>query len=284
MIEPSKTHRLYLLLKEQIVSGALPEGGKLPSEPRLASEHSLSRVTVRRALEGLAREGLIVRQAGSGTFVNGAGRPQRVTGNLTDMLAHLAEMGRSSTVRLLSFAYAAAPPVVAGALGLSKDAIAQQALRVRAIAGTPFSHLTTYVPEAIGRTYSKRALERFPLLTLLERSGVAVARAEQTISATLAGPDVAAALGVVAGAPLLALTRVVFDEAGRGVEYLSALYRPDIHCIRMEMTRSSHGRYWTARDGRRQIPANAPIERHRQGRTKSTQPKRKSCQSPAVVR
>jgi GntR family transcriptional regulator len=284
VIETSKTHRLYLLLKEQIVSGALPEGCRLPSEPRLASEHSLSRVTVRRALEGLAREGLIVRQAGSGTFVNGAARPQRVTGNLTDMLAHLGEMGRSSSVRLLAFAYVPAPQAAACALGLSKDAIAQQAIRVRAIAGTPFSHLTTYVPEVIGRTYSKRDLGRFPLLTLLERSGVAVARADQTISATLAGPDVAAALGVAVGAPLLALTRVVFDQEGRGVEHLSALYRPDMHCIRMEMTRAGRGRSWTANDGSRQLNADALTERHEKGHTKSAQPGRKSCQSRAAIR
>jgi GntR family transcriptional regulator len=144
--------------------------------------------------------------------------------------------------------------------------------------------LTTYVPEAIGRTYSKRDLGRFPLLTLLERSNVAVARADQTITATIAGPEVAAALGVAVGAPLLALTRVVFDQTGRGVEHLSALYRPDMHCIRMEMTRAGRGRYWTARDGCRQIPADALIERRQQGRTKSTEPRRKSCQSPAAIR
>jgi len=46
----------------------------------------------------------------------------------------------------------------------------------------------------------------------------------------------------------------VFDASGRGVEYLSALYRPDMHCIRMELTRAGRGtdRYWMALRPQRQ--------------------------------
>jgi GntR family transcriptional regulator len=50
-IGTSKTHALYLLLKDQIASGALAAGERLPGEPRLASSHGMSRVTVRRALD-----------------------------------------------------------------------------------------------------------------------------------------------------------------------------------------------------------------------------------------
>jgi GntR family transcriptional regulator len=240
-IDTSKTHRLYLLLKERITSGALPPGERLPSEPSLAAAHGLSRVTIRRALDGLSREGLITRQPGSGTFVAQPGSPPPVVADLSNMLAHLVAMGRATRVRLLSFAYVAPPAAVATALYLEGSERTQHSLRVRYMDDAPFSFLSTYVPERIGVTYSESDLVATPLLELLERSGVAAAKAHQTISATLASPDVAEALCVEIGSPLLSLTRVVLGADGRGIEYLSALYRPDRHAFRMEMVRTGRG-------------------------------------------
>jgi GntR family transcriptional regulator len=252
-IETSKTHRFYLLLKERIASGVLAPGAKLPSEPALADTHGLSRVTVRRALDGLEREGLITRQAGAGTFVRGAQARTPMVADLSNMLQHLAAMGRDTDVKLLAFCYGEPPAAVAEALGLQPGERTQHALRVRSLDGAPFSWLSTHVPERIGATYSEADLAAAPLLSLLERSGVVADQAEQTISATLAGPDVASALRVEIGSPLIALTRVVRDVDGRGVEHLSALYRPDMHAFHMELTRAGAGdeRHWrpAARNG-----------------------------------
>jgi GntR family transcriptional regulator len=146
-------------------------------------------------------------------------------------------MGRSTTVRLLSFGYAPAPGPVAAALALGPRARCQVSQRVRLIDGAPFSHRVTQVPEAIGRSYAEADLATTPLLSLLERSGITVARATQTMTATLATPEVAAALDVAVGAPLLSVTRAVFDTTGRGVEHLAALYRPDRYAFRMDLLR-----------------------------------------------
>ena len=70
-VEPLKARRLYLLLRDRIVSGEDRPQTRLPSEPMLAERHGVSRVTVRRALDKLAGEGLIERRPGSGTFVAG---------------------------------------------------------------------------------------------------------------------------------------------------------------------------------------------------------------------
>lgn len=247
-IESSKTHRLYLLLKERIITGVLGPGDRLPGEPSLASQHGLSRVTVRRALDGLARDGLIRRQPGAGTFVSGRSGAKPVTGDLTNMLAHLATMGRNTAVRLLSFAYVEPPLSVAQALRLSPGERTQHAVRVRLMQGEPFSYLTTHVPERIGRGFGEVDLASTPMLTLLERAGFVADRAEQTITATLAAPEAAAALKVEIGAPLMSLVRTVYDPAGRGIEYLSALYRPDRYSFQMELTRAGEApdRYWQA--------------------------------------
>ncbi|MGL4496250.1 MAG: GntR family transcriptional regulator [Beijerinckiaceae bacterium] len=245
-IAPSKTQRLYLVLRDQIVSGALRPGERLPSEPVLAERHKLSRVTIRRALEGLERDGLIDRVPGAGTFVRDAAGKKGMVADLSNMLTQLVAMGRTTGVRLLEFGYCTAPAPVGAALLLPTAARVQRSVRVRIIDGAPFSFLTTYVPEAVGVTYSEKDLASTPLLSLLERSGVAVERANQTISATLATPDIAEHLDVAIGSALIAMTRVVYDTAGKGVEYLQAFYRPDLHTFQMELRRTSAGasRQW----------------------------------------
>jgi GntR family transcriptional regulator len=237
-VEPLKARRLYLLLRERIVSGELAPGARLPGEPSLAEENGVSRATVRKALDTLAAAGLIDRRPGSGTFVREAAAVRPIVADLSNVLAHLVQMGRQTGVRLLSFSYVSPPETIAEALRLAPGERTQRSVRVRLIDGAPFSYLTTHVPERIGLTYSEADLAATPLLSLLERSGVVVEQASQTIGATLAGPDVADALGLEIGSPLLSLTRVVIDRSGRGVEHLHALYRPDRYSFHMDLVRA----------------------------------------------
>jgi len=237
-VEPLKARRIYLLLRERILNGELEPGSRLPGELSIAAEYGLSRVTVRRALDTLAGDGLIDRKPGSGTFVREGNSVQPILADLSNVLSHLIEMGRRTGVRLLSFSYVNPPESIAASLSLGAGERTQRSIRVRLIDGAPFSYLVTHVPERIGVTYSEADLASMPLLGLLERSGVVVEEASQRIGATLAGPDVADALGLEIGSPLLSLTRVVRDPSGQGVEHLHALYRPDRYSFHMDLVRT----------------------------------------------
>ncbi|MDX2201278.1 MAG: GntR family transcriptional regulator [Hyphomicrobiaceae bacterium] len=245
-VAASKSRTLYLLLKEQISSGALRPGDRLPSEPVLSQDHAISRVTVRRALDALEADGLIRRHAGAGTFIAEQKRAKPVVADFANMLAHLVDMGRISSVKLLSFSYQLPAPHVAEALGLGPRERVQHAVRVRCVDDAPFSYLVTCVPERIGVNWSERELATQPLLALLERTGVRTERADQSLSAVLAGPEAADALGLGVGSALLEVRRTVYDTHGRGVEYLHALYRPDRYLFRMDMRRITRGgeRQW----------------------------------------
>ena len=210
-----KTRQIYLALRELIVSGKLRADAALPGEQALAAEHSVSRVTVRRALAGLEREGLIDRRRGSGTFVIESRKARPMVVDLADVLSTLIEMGRSTDVRLLSFGYQDPSAAVAELLRLAAGERVQRSVRVRIIDSEPFSYLTTHVPERIGVTYTEPELASRPLLALLERSGVSVDHATQEVSAVLASPEVAAALNVDIGSALIALTRAVYDAQGQ---------------------------------------------------------------------
>ena len=261
-VEPLKARRIYLLLRERISSGVLAAGDRLPGEPSLAVEHGVSRMTLRRALDRLVQENLLERRPGVGTFVHDRAAPRRLHADLSDVFSHLREMGRQTSVRLLSFAYVTPSDAIAEALNLKPGARTQRSERVRMMEGAPFSHLTTHVPESIGVTYSESELASMPLLSLLERSGVVADRAVQTMSATLAGPDIAEALGLEIGAPLLSLTRVVLDREGRGVEHLHALYRPDRFSFELELRRTGRAgaRRWQPMAAANEAELSAPID------------------------
>ncbi len=244
--EGGKARRVYLQLLDEIARGVYPAGAVLPGEQKLAAALNVSRVTVRRAMDALDGDGLIERRAGAGTKVRATGETPSMAADFTTLMPQVVQMGHSTTARLLSFSYGAAPAVVAAAMKLDPRARVQTAVRLRLIEGQAFSHLTTYVPEAIAENYTEAELATTPLFRLLERSGVEVETADQSVSATLASPDVADVLGLSVGAPLLSLNRVVRDADGQGVEYLAALYRPDMFKLEMTLGRvgAGEGRHW----------------------------------------
>jgi len=240
----AKAKQVYLVLRDRILSGALAFGAKLPTEHELAEVHDVSRVTIRRALGELAREKLIERRRSAGTRVIYRPVQSPMTADISGVLASLADMGRRTAVKLLLFGYVPAEGAVAEALGVSHDQMLQRSVRVRSVDGKPFSYLTTHVPERISLTFTQQELASRPLLDLLERAGVKVEHARQRISAGLATPDVADALGVRTGTPLIELTRVVYDQSGHGVEHLHAMYRPDRYAFEIDLVRSGKRKAW----------------------------------------
>lgn len=161
----------------QILSGAFHFGSRLPTENELTDFYAVSRATVRRALGELAREQFIERRRSVGTRVVYRPAPAPVTADISGVLANLAEMGRRTAVKLLSFEYVPAVGAVAQALGVGPDHLLQRSVRVRSIDRVPFSYLTTHVPEGVALTFTKQELALRPLLELLERAGLRVEHA-----------------------------------------------------------------------------------------------------------
>lgn len=230
-------HQIFTILRSQILDGRLEPGALVPGEEELTRQFNVSRITARRALAELAAEGLVTRGRGRGTHVAPRNEPPPVRAGVEGLLENLLAMGLKTSVNLIEFGYEPAPPDAAAALRIAPGEIVQRSVRVRSLDVGPFSYLTTYVPAEIGRKFGRKDLAEAPLLSLLERSGVVISGADQTISATLADPRVAPALETVVGAPLIRISRSVQDQAGRGVEYLVGLYRPDRFQFRLSLDR-----------------------------------------------
>ena len=230
-------HQIYLLLRQKINEGIVVSGEILPGEFDLADHYGVSRITVKRALDELARDGFVTRERGRGTSVSQGITPSPLRASFEGQMEDLIAMGLETEVRLLSFDYGPASNEIAKALNLEPGTEVQRSIRLRQSQGVPFSHLTTFVPADIGHKFSAEDLSSKPLLALLEEAGVRVASAEQTISATLADTEIAEHLDLPVGSALLQVSRIVKDKKGRPVEYITALYRPDRYQYRMSLSR-----------------------------------------------
>lgn len=231
-----KYHQVYLVLREQLADGRFADG--VPPEMQLVKQFGVARVTVRKALERLAAEGLIARAPGRGTVAVKA-PPSTATSRapLTGLLENIVHMGLRTTVRVLGCDIVPAPDAVAQALALPAGAPVQKALRVRATPEGPLSHITTWVPAALAQGFGADELARQPILLLLEAQGVRIGRAQQSISARLADAAVAQHLDVAVGSALLAVQRLIFDADERPVQWLQGLYRPDRYQYQMQLSR-----------------------------------------------
>ncbi|MBX3635751.1 MAG: GntR family transcriptional regulator [Rubrivivax sp.] len=232
-----KYHQVYLVLREQLQEGRFADG--LPGELALAGQFGVARVTVRKALEQLAGEGLIERAPGRGTTPRPrTAETQRSGGaRLTGLLENIVNVGLRTSVKVLACATVPAGAEVAAALQIAPGTPVQQARRVRSTGLGPLSLITTHVPAALARGFGARELARKPLLVLLEESGVHIGSAVQTISAQLADAPTARHLDVPVGSALLAVTRLVRDGDERPVQWLHGLYRPDRYQYSMQLSR-----------------------------------------------
>lgn len=227
-------HQLYLLLKQQILAGDLALGARVPGELELIERHGVSRITSRRALAELARDGLIERGRGRGSYVTYRLTSRPLQGSLSATLDNLVAFGRATEVTLLSFEKLAPPPALAAQFALAQPGTLVHVVRVRRDDGVPFAYLESWT-RPLGARYNRAALAKGLRLELFQQCGVRIARFDQTISAAAAPADAAAALGLDAGQPMLLIERLSYDEQGRLIDRLRALYRHDRFHLTMSL-------------------------------------------------
>ncbi|WP_342131579.1 GntR family transcriptional regulator [Hydrogenophaga sp. OTU3427] len=240
----TKYHQIYLVLREQLQEGRFVHG--LPGELELTRQFGVGRVTVRRALEQLVEEGLIVREAGRGTRPTtraeqgikptASADAAHTTTRLSGLLENIVSVSRSTSVKVLDWRLIHASAEIAAALQIPEGAPLRKAVRRRSASAGPVSHITTYVPEALVQGFGRRELAHKPILQLLEESGIELGRARQTVSARQADAQVAAELQVAVGTALLSVRRLVYDSHDRPVQLLHGLYRPDRYEYQMELS------------------------------------------------
>lgn len=209
MVDRSKFRTLVDSLRREIET--LPVGTLVPSERALAADSSVSRMTARRALDELTREGRLVREVGRGTFVAkpALNLPLHLTGFTEDM----ASRGIKARSRVLRACLGVADTPTAEALGLPSEAPVIHLDRVRLADGRPMAIErttldATVVPGLLDLDFTNRSLYG----ELEHRYGVVFDVGEQMIRAAIVSSEDAAELELDEGSAVLEFVRV----SGRG--------------------------------------------------------------------
>jgi len=217
-------HQLYLSLRQRLLENAFPIDSPLPGEMRLAEEFGVSRVTLRRTLDTLQSEGLIVRKHGVGTFATRriAADAKKETKSYSE---HVYSTSRQFRHELLEFGYVPTPHFLDPAEERFGPVVLKT-VRVSYDRKIPAHLIVGYTPARLGHLIDRETLSNHPLMNILQQNGVVIDQTQLLISASAADASEAAKLEVPIGSPLIRSDRIS-TENGRPVDHDLILSRPD---------------------------------------------------------
>ena len=229
--------QIKILLTQSLIAGEWRPGEAIPSEIELAGRFRVSQGTVRKAIDELAADNILVRRQGKGTFVATHAEPQvrhrflRVIadgGQREPVESHLIECKRGKV-----------HAVVGKALGLKAGSATVCVKRLLVFSGHPIIFDEIVLPELMfkGLNTEKITAYKSSYYNLYESQyGVRMIRAEERLKAVFADVEAAGLLQVKAGAPLLRVDRIAYTYDDRPVEWRRGYCNTDTHCYINELT------------------------------------------------
>jgi GntR family transcriptional regulator len=241
-VRPAAYRTLAAQLRDSIRNGEYADGRQLPTEGQLSASFSVSRQTVRRAMQDLVSEGIIYRVAGRGTYpVAEEDRYVNHFGSVEELMA----LSLDTECQVVSPLQRKVDVETASRLRLRSDEVFTVAL-VRLHADIPFCYTSVYLPPRIGQLLtdvdelSSPRRSRVTVIGLIDaRRGGSITAAEQSISAVGAPSLAARHLGREAGEPLLRIDRLYFDDSDDPVELAVSYFDPEHYSYRVKLRRRS---------------------------------------------
>jgi len=205
---------------------ALGVGDAIPSERQLGLDLSVSRLTVRAALDELVREGYLVRRRGAGTFV---AEPKVAKGiDITSFSDDMRARGLTPASRTIDLRTIPAGARLGRILHVSPSEPVVAVKRLRLADGDPMAIELLHVRASLVPGLTGRDLEENSFYELLaSRYDVSIVGGTQTVEPTVTNEEESAALGVPLHSPALLFERVTRTSDGDVVEYTSSTYRGD---------------------------------------------------------
>lgn len=213
------------LVLKALADGEWRPGEAIPSEQELAQRYSVSQGTVRKAIDEIASENLLVRRQGKGTFVASRSDP-RTLFRFLRLVPTSGDLSQPESVPVECLR-AKAGQEVARVLKLSPGAPVIVVRRFLRFKSKPTVVDEIYLPGELFSGLTLETLQEYPgsLYSLFEtRYGVRMVRAEEKLRAVAADRSSAELLGVAEGSPLLSVERVTYTYADRPAEWRRGLY------------------------------------------------------------
>ncbi len=227
--------QLYELLEERIRVGDWKPGDMIPPESELIASYKVSRITVRKVLEMLVAERLIVRERGRGSFV---AQPKLEHG-MTRIVSFTDDMRQRGFVpgtRIIFSGLVPAPRIIADALSVPEGEELARIDRLRLADDEPLCVEESFLIHRHIPGILEHDLVKDSLREIKQREyGIRWSRARQTIQAIAAPPDIARLLSIRTGSPLLYFERVTWSQDNIAMEYLRIYYRADRYILHNEL-------------------------------------------------
>jgi GntR family transcriptional regulator len=227
----STTVPLYIQIAEgicnRIEAGELLPGERLPSERKLSQMLGVNRMTLRRALEMLESQGLLLRRQGDGTYI-AEPKIERQAGRRVPFSQGMRSRGYLPEARVISLEMLPAEAAVAKELGLSVSTPVYCLQRLRLINHEPVMLEALTIPAGRFAGFDSLDLSHRSIYDVFEDEyGIVVVRARQYLEPVVATAYQAELLGVEPGFPMMLEQRLGFDQSGQAVEFGKDLYRGD---------------------------------------------------------
>ena len=232
-------YQLANILRDRISTGELAARQPIPSERQLEKDFSVSRTTIRQAIDLLIRQGYLYREHGRGTFVS----PQKLQKGISELTSFTEDMKRRGIVpgqRILEIGYVQPPADARSHLEL--ESAVEKVLRIERLRlgdGVPMGLQTSYYLLPEGQSITRTELEEYGSIyrMLQEKFHIIPTEADETLEVALATPREAALLQIEPGIPLLLSERTTYSQNRRVFEFVRILYRGDRYRYLAKLTR-----------------------------------------------
>lgn len=225
-------------LRQQIIDGEYTPGAKLPSESELIEEFQASRITIRRAIANLVRQGLVHTHQGKGVFVTEKRKVAHTVSNpLTFLEEDLARQGIELSLQNITFELITAPKAVQQILQLPPDnSIAYLQKKILLTDKMPGCVDLTYIVPDIGKKLAAE-LKQNITFSVLERNNYQIERVEAIIECTSANLELSEYLEVPLGHPLLVYRHTAYTTENRPLVHGESISRGDRFCYSVSQQR-----------------------------------------------
>ncbi|RPH75241.1 GntR family transcriptional regulator [bacterium] len=233
LIDPNdylpKYYQLASRLRDRILQGELTQHQPIPSERQLEEIYSVSRTTIREAIDLLVRQGYLYREHGRGTFVS----PQKLQKQISELTSFTEDMrlrGIEPGSKILELKSVHPPAEVLQRLELPEsygELLFVERLRLGD--GVPMGLQTAYyvLPENQALTQEDLTASGSIYQLLQEKFHLIPTAADEILEVALASPREASLLQISPGSPLLVSERTTYSQFRRPFEFVKILYRGD---------------------------------------------------------
>lgn len=224
------------VIRKRIENGVFKEGDKIPAEIELGKEFHVSRITIRKAVENLVQDGLLLKQQGIGTIVTKHFISDEVNG-LESFTEKMERQGRKVTSTLLEVRMQVPPEGIGENLGLVGGDQVLKISRIRNVDGSPLTLFTTYIPGHLGIPSDEDFTGS--LFKVYAKYGIEPSYSDRSIHAIVVDHTIAKLLQITEGGAALQMNYRTYDVQGRVIEYAEGIYRGDWYHYKMRVYRNA---------------------------------------------